>query len=52
MAMLGLKPMQVESTLLHMIREGMGGEGRKIGDIYIDPREQLSSTNTRGSPSR
>jgi hypothetical protein len=24
MAMLGLKPMQVESTLLHMIREGMG----------------------------
>ena len=36
MAMLGLKPMQVESTLLHMIREGMGVEGRKIWDIYID----------------
>jgi hypothetical protein len=36
MAMLGLKPMQVESTLLHMIREGMGVEGQKIGDIYID----------------
>ena len=36
MAMLGLKPMQVESTLLHMIRKGMGVEGRKIWDIYID----------------
>ena len=36
MAMLGLKPMQVESALLHMIRVGMGAKGQKIWDMYID----------------
>ena len=36
MAMLGLKPMQVESALLHMIRVGMGAKGQKIWDVYID----------------
>jgi hypothetical protein len=36
MAMLGLKPMQVESALLHMIRVGMGAKGQKIRDMYID----------------
>jgi hypothetical protein len=50
MAMLGLTPMQVESTLLHMIREGMGGEGRKIWDIYIDLEGTAIINKQTGKP--
>jgi hypothetical protein len=50
MAMLGLTPMQVESTLLHMIREVMGGEGRKIWDIYIDREGTAIINKQTGKP--
>jgi predicted RNA-binding protein YlxR (DUF448 family) len=52
MAMLGLKPMQVESTLLHMIREDRESRGGKYGTFTSTTREQLSSTSKRGGPSR
>ena len=52
MAMLGFKPMQVESILLHMIHEGMGTMGQKIWDIYIDREGTAIIDKNRGNFSK
>jgi hypothetical protein len=43
-AILGFTPLQVETILLHMIRESMGTKGRRVMDVYID-REGIPIIN-------